>query len=140
VGIPQAIIPLLREHLSIFVQAEPEALAFPGVMGGPPRRGSFNKMSARSYAVKSTGAEGLQFHDPRHTGNTFAASSGASLPDLMARPGQLVSGAAVPAAVAQSVSSPRTRRRMLPGVGRADDLSATVGVCLTRSSWLTAIR
>jgi hypothetical protein len=25
---------------------------------------------------------------------------------------------------------------MLPGVGRVDDLSATVGVCLTRSSWL----
>jgi integrase len=56
-------------------------------MGGPLRRGNFNKMSAWSYAVKSIGAEGLHVHDLRHTGNTFAASSGASLRDLMARMG-----------------------------------------------------
>ncbi|HUK68485.1 MAG TPA: site-specific integrase [Streptosporangiaceae bacterium] len=31
--------------------------------------------------------EGLHFHDLRHTGNTFAASSGAGLRDLMARMG-----------------------------------------------------
>ena len=87
VGIPQAIIPVLREHLSIFVKDEPGALAFPGVMGGPLRRGNFNKMSAWPYAVRSIGAEGLHFHDLRHTGNTFAASSGAGLRDLMARMG-----------------------------------------------------
>jgi hypothetical protein len=39
------------------------------------------------YAVRSIGAEGLPFHDLRHTGNTFAASSGAGLRDLMARMG-----------------------------------------------------
>jgi integrase len=44
VGIPQAIIPVLREHLSVFVKPEPGALVFPGVMGGPLRRGNFNKM------------------------------------------------------------------------------------------------
>jgi integrase len=37
--------------------------------------------------VKAIGAEGLHFHDLRHTGNTFAASSGAGLRDLMARMG-----------------------------------------------------
>jgi integrase len=87
VGIPQAIVPILREHLSVFVKDEPGALAFPGVMGGPLRRGNFNRMSAWSYAVRSIGAEGLHFHDLRHTGNTFAASSGAGLRDLMARMG-----------------------------------------------------
>jgi integrase len=87
VGIPQAIIPILREHLSIFVKDEPGALVFPGVQGGPLRRGNFNKMSAWPYAVKSIGAMGLHFHDLRHTGNTFAASSGANLRDLMARMG-----------------------------------------------------
>ncbi len=87
VGIPQAIIPVLREHLSIFVKAEPGALAFPGLMGGPLRRGNFNKMSAWPHAVKSIGAEGLHFHDLRHTGNQFAAASGAGLRDLMARMG-----------------------------------------------------
>src|ERR1035437_1435257 len=87
VGIPQAIIPLLREHLSTFVKDEPGALVFPAVMGGPLRRGNFNKMSAWPYAVRAIGAEGLHFHDLRHTGNTFAASEGAGLRDLMARMG-----------------------------------------------------
>jgi integrase len=87
VGIPQAIIPLLRDHLSTFVKDEPGALVFPGVMGGPLRRGNFNKMSAWPYAVRAIGAEGLHFHDLRHTGNTFAASDGAGLRDLMARMG-----------------------------------------------------
>jgi integrase len=87
VGIPQAIIPVLREHLSVFVKDEPGALVFPGVMGGPLRRGNFNRMSAWPYAVRSISAEGLHFHDLRHTGNHFAASSGAGLRDLMARMG-----------------------------------------------------
>jgi integrase len=43
-----------------------------------------DKMSAWPYAVRSIGAGGLHFHDLRHTGNTFAASSGAGLRDLMA--------------------------------------------------------
>jgi integrase len=37
--------------------------------------------------VRSIGAEGLHFHDLRHTGNTFAAASGAGLRDLMTRKG-----------------------------------------------------
>ncbi len=87
VGVPQAIIPVLREHLSVFVADEPGALVFPGVKGGPLRRGNFNKMSAWPQAVKSVGAEGLHVHDLRHTGNTFAAAGGAQLRDLMARMG-----------------------------------------------------
>jgi len=38
VGIPEVIIPALREHLAIFVKEEPGALVFPGQMGGPLRR------------------------------------------------------------------------------------------------------
>ena len=87
VGIPAAIIPALREHLSVFVRPEPGALIFPGVQGGPLRRSNFNKMSAWPYAVRSVGAAGLHVHDLRHTGNTFAASGGAGIRDLMARMG-----------------------------------------------------
>jgi integrase len=87
VGVPQAIIPVLREHLSVFVADDPSALVFPGVKGGPLRRGNFNRMSGWPQAVKSIDAEGLHFHDLRHTGNTFAAASGAKLRDLMARMG-----------------------------------------------------
>jgi integrase len=37
--------------------------------------------------VRSIRAEGLHFHDLRHTGNTFAATGGAGIKDLMARMG-----------------------------------------------------
>jgi integrase len=87
VGIPRAIIPVLNEHLAVFVRPDPAALVFPGVMGGPIRRGNFNRMSAWPQAVKAIGVDGLHFHDLRHTGNTFAASSGAGIRDLMARMG-----------------------------------------------------
>ena len=87
VGIPDAIIPTLRDHLSVFVKDEPGALVFPGVRGGPLRRGNFNKMSAWPHAVEAIGMTGLHFHDLRHTGNQFAAHSGAGLRDLMTRMG-----------------------------------------------------
>ena len=87
VGIPASIIPALREHLALFVGPEAGALVFPGAKGGPLRRSNFNKMSAWPHAVRAIGAEGLHFHDLRHTGNHFAAASGASLKDLMARMG-----------------------------------------------------
>jgi integrase len=44
-------------------------------------------MSAWPHAVHAVGAEGLHFHDLRHTGNHLAAVSGAGLRDLMARMG-----------------------------------------------------
>ena len=46
VGVPDAIVPALRDHLAVFVKDEPGALIFPGAKGGPLRRGNFNKMSA----------------------------------------------------------------------------------------------
>jgi integrase len=87
VGIPAAIIPDLAAHLAIYSKDEPGALIFPGVKGGPIRRGNFNKMSAWPQAVASLGMPGLHFHDLRHTGNQFAGNSGARLRDLMARMG-----------------------------------------------------
>ena len=87
VGIPTAIIPILQEHLAIFVAPAPGALLFTGLKGGPLRRSNFNKMSVWPHAVRAIGAEGLHFHDLRHTGNHLAAVSGAGLRDLMARMG-----------------------------------------------------
>lgn len=77
----------LSEHVRIYVKDEPGALVFPGVMGGPMRRGNFNKMSAWPHAVESIGMPGLHFHDLRHTGNQFASESKAGLKDLIARMG-----------------------------------------------------
>ena len=87
VGMPDVIIPALREHLAAFVKDEPGGLVFPGQMGGPLRRGNFNKMSGWPHAVRAIGMEGLHFHDLRHAGNHLAAASGAGLKDLMARMG-----------------------------------------------------
>jgi integrase len=87
VGVPAAIIPALRQHLAIFVKGDEDALVFPGPMGGPLRRGNFNRASAWPQAVASIGLPGLHFHDLRHTGNHFAGASGARLRDLMSRMG-----------------------------------------------------
>ncbi len=73
--------------MSAFVGPDPGALVFCGVQGVPLRRSNFNKMSAWPQAVESIGASNLHFHDLRHTGNTFAASGGAGIKDLMARMG-----------------------------------------------------
>jgi integrase len=87
VGIPKSIIPVLEQHMSEFVGPGSGALVFCGVHGAPLSRSNFNKMSAWPSAVRSIGAEGLHFHDLRHTGNTFASSGGAGIKDLMARMG-----------------------------------------------------
>lgn len=55
--------------------------------GGPLRRGNFNRQAGWPRAVAAIGASGLHFHDLRHTGNWWAATSGAGLRDLMARMG-----------------------------------------------------
>jgi integrase len=74
-------------HLAVYVAADPDALVFPGIMGGSIRRQNFNKLTGWAHAVEAIGAPGLHFHDLRHTGNQFAANSGAALRDLMARMG-----------------------------------------------------
>lgn len=86
VGIPAAV-PALREHLAVYVKDEPGALVFSNLSGGLLRRSHFGKMSAWPHVVDSMGLAGLHFHDLRHTGNQFAANSGAGLRDLMARMG-----------------------------------------------------
>jgi integrase len=73
--------------MSKFVGPEPGALVFSGPTGVPLRRSNFGKLSGWPHAVRSIGAEGLHFHDLRHTGNTFAAAGGAGIKDLMVRMG-----------------------------------------------------
>jgi hypothetical protein len=56
---------------------------FPGVKGGPLRRGNFNKMSAWPYAVESIGMPACTSTTAAHR-NQVAANSGVGLRDLMA--------------------------------------------------------
>jgi integrase len=69
------------------VDEEPDAFLFTGPTGARLLRGNFNKLARWPAAVAELGVPGLHFHDVRHTGNTFAARTGASLRDLMARMG-----------------------------------------------------
>ena len=69
------------------VADDPEALVFTGDLGGPMHPGNFNKRVGWTAAVAAVGVPGLHFHDLRHTGNTFAAMTGATLRDLMTRMG-----------------------------------------------------
>jgi integrase len=64
-------------------------------MGGPLRRGNFNRQAGWPGAVTAIGASGLHFHDLGHTGNAWAATSGAGLRDLMARMGHDSARAAI---------------------------------------------
>ena len=84
---PRRSFPCCASTWRVFAEDDPGTLVFPGAKGGPLRRGNFNKMSAWPHAVVSIGMTGLHFHDLRHTGNQFAAQSGARLRDLMARMG-----------------------------------------------------
>lgn len=88
VTVPAAVAAALAGHLETFTDAAPDAWVFPGEKGGPVRRSNFNKLTRWTDAVAAVGAEGLHFHDLRHTGNMLAAATpGASLRDLMVRMG-----------------------------------------------------
>ena len=55
--------------------------------GQPLRRSVFNKSVKWHELVAEIGVPNLHLHDLRHTGNTLATASGASLKDLMTRMG-----------------------------------------------------
>ncbi|HET9872061.1 MAG TPA: site-specific integrase [Propionibacteriaceae bacterium] len=87
VSFPAAILPELRRHLRDFAADGPAGLVFPNEHGQPLRRGNFNKAVGWVAIRDQLGVPGLHLHDLRHTGNTLAAQSGASLRDLMTRMG-----------------------------------------------------
>jgi integrase len=87
VAIPRPVVVQLQTHLAEFCGPDPESLIFTGDKGGVIQRNNFNRRVGWSRAVDQVGVPGLHFHDLRHTGNTLAASTGATLRDLMERMG-----------------------------------------------------
>ncbi|MDN5751353.1 MAG: site-specific integrase [Pseudonocardia sp.] len=87
IAIPTAIRGEIVKHLMTYVDSAPDALMFTGPKGGALRRAHFNNLTRWVETVKKRGAPGLHFHDLRHTGNLFAAQTGATTKDLMARMG-----------------------------------------------------
>ncbi|OXS33067.1 tyrosine-type recombinase/integrase [Streptomyces sp. XY006] len=104
VSIPAAIIPDIREHLERYAEAGADGRVFLGAKGATPRRNHFNRLWRK--ACSDAGIKDLHFHDLRHTGNTLAASTGASTRELMARMGHSTARAAL---IYQHASAARDR-------------------------------
>lgn len=85
VAIPPHLLPVVRSHLAKHVPTGTDALLFPAARGGHMPEASF-----RGYyypARRAAGREDLAFHHLRHTGAVLAASTGATIAELMARLG-----------------------------------------------------
>ncbi len=85
VAIPAILKPELEAHLATFSAPGKKGLVFCGTLNQPLRIATLH--TAWKKAVNTVGIEGFKFHDLRHTGNTLAASTGASTKELMSRMG-----------------------------------------------------
>ncbi|MFD5512710.1 tyrosine-type recombinase/integrase [Streptomyces sp. NPDC127051] len=104
VSIPGVIVPEIRQHLETYAEGGADGRVFIGAKGATPRRNHFNLLWHK--ACRKAGIKGLHFHDLRHTGNTLAASTGASTRELMARMGHSTARAAL---IYQHASADRDR-------------------------------
>lgn len=98
------IVPDIREHLERYAEPGADGRVFVGAKGATPRRNHFNRLWRK--ACREVGIADLHFHDLRHTGNTLAASTGASTRELMARMGHSTARAAL---IYQHASAERDR-------------------------------
>ncbi|WP_406168510.1 tyrosine-type recombinase/integrase [Streptomyces sp. NBC_00996] len=85
VAFPASLVPELAHHLAEYASAGRTGLVFVGARGGTLRRNNFRRIWLR--ALDATGLGDVHFHDLRHTGNTLAATGGATTRELMHRMG-----------------------------------------------------
>ncbi|MGH3876507.1 MAG: tyrosine-type recombinase/integrase [Actinophytocola sp.] len=83
----------MRQHLDRWVGPAKSAWVFVGPKGALLTRGNFHTIWSK--AREKAGIPGLHLHDLRHTGNTLAAETGATLKELMVRMGHASTRAAL---------------------------------------------
>ncbi|OLT46940.1 hypothetical protein BJF85_00250 [Saccharomonospora sp. CUA-673] len=94
VNIPPHLLPMVKDHLRDNVAGRSDLL-FPSA-GDPAKHMQGSALyKVWSRARKAASREDLRFHDLRHTGAVLAASTGATLAELMARLGHSTPGAAM---------------------------------------------
>lgn len=93
VHMPPHLLPVVVEHLAAHVGREPDALLFPAQHGGHLAPATLYRQFYK--AREAAGRGDLRFHDLRHTGAVLAASTGATLAELMARLGHSTPAAAM---------------------------------------------
>jgi integrase len=87
VPIPDVIIPVIQWHLSCFAEPGDDGLLFTSPGGNLLHHSNFRlRVWIDARAAAGLGEE-VHFHDLRHTGNTLAATAGATLRELMDRMG-----------------------------------------------------
>ena len=93
VSLPAFLVPEVEAHLAEFVGRSPDAYLFVGPKGARPARSNFHTIWNK--ARQKVGVSNLHLHDLRHTGNTLAAETGATLRELMERMGHRSTRAAL---------------------------------------------
>ena len=93
VAIPSVILPDIEIHLDQFAEPGADGRVFLGERGAPLRANVLQKEWNKARNV--VGLEHLHIHDLRHSGNTWAAATGASTAELMARMGHASPAAAI---------------------------------------------
>lgn len=93
IALPMWLMPDLRAHFDLYAEPGVDGRVFVGPKGATPLRPNFSRVWARALA--SAGLRGVHIHDLRHTGNHFAAITGASTRELMGRMGHASMDAAL---------------------------------------------
>jgi integrase len=95
VAIPPHLIPILREHMGKSIAGGREGLLFPAAVD-PSRHLAPATLYRVFYRARdAAGRPDLRWHDLRHTGAVLAASTGATLAELMGRLGHSTPQAAL---------------------------------------------
>jgi integrase len=76
VAFPRWLLALVEAHFRDYSDPDPDGAVFVGPYGKTPARPNFSPIWRR--AITAAGQPGSHFHDLRHTGNHFAAMSGAA--------------------------------------------------------------
>lgn len=102
VAIPPHLVPMLRDHIKAHAAPGRDGLLFPGVGGHLAPSTLYGRAPTKTrpgsgfYGARAAiGRPDLRFHDLRHTGAVLAASTGATLAELMNRLGHSTPGAAL---------------------------------------------
>lgn len=93
VTVPSFLVPEIQAHLDKYVKPQADAWVFLGAKGARPTRNNFHTIWDK--ARTAAGIPGMHLHDLRHTGNTLAAETGATLRELMDRMGHTSTRAAL---------------------------------------------
>jgi integrase len=92
-AIPQNVMGAIEDHLDRYVGVSADAWLFPGQNQNPVSPRSIDR--AWVLARKSIERDEVRFHDLRHSGLSWVATTGATLADLMKRAGHASPAAAI---------------------------------------------